>query len=177
MKLTFSASVIQFDKDKFLTAVQVEIRRAFIKAGRKFLLASVQRIPIWTGMARGALRNLEDLFGQVSGGEVRTQRPSSQSGPVRNGYYYNGLARTPELGRSLSTPTDQILSLTGASLATGRSAFYFRFNVDIEYFNVLDAVKWGAMKAGADAFEDYIKNNLNLPNPLTFTTRKIYKVT
>ncbi len=166
-----------------MDAVREEIRRTFIKGGRAFLLASVERIPVWTGMARGALRNAEDIFGQVASGRIDTRRGgrvSNKTGLPRPYYYYpptgGRIERTPEAGRQFATQPDEILQLTGASLAKGRTAFYFRFNVDITYFNVLDAVKWGAMKAGTDAFENYIRNNIDLPDPLTYTTRKLYRV-
>jgi hypothetical protein len=195
MKFTFTASVEQFDKDKYMVAVKDAIRQCFMQGGKKFLLAAIPKVPVWTGMARGAFRSAEDLFGKVtadaqSGGyRIRTTRNAGQgrgggekvTTPYRKGYYYypptgGRVARTPQSGRQFATPTDQILDGTGASLASGRTAFYFRYEVDIKYFDILDQARWGAMKAGAAALEEYVRENLNLPSPLEFMTRKIIKV-
>lgn len=183
MKFTFSATVEVFDKDAYMTAVREEFRRVFMKAGQRFLLAAIPRIPIWTGMARGAFRNAEDLFGKVgaegSGVRIRdTRGGGSNDTPARRGFYYyppggGRISRTPQAGRQFATPSDQILSLTGAALSSGRTSFYFRFDVDITYFTYLDAKKWGALKAGSAALEEYVKNNVQLPDPLKFMTRKL----
>lgn len=200
MKVTFSASVDVIDVEKYMAAVRVEMQRVFYKAGQKFLLAAIPKIPIWTGMARGAFRNLEDLVGKVTndaqsatGVRIRTtqgkkNKATGESGTAgrgggnvaanyRRGYYYtppggSRIERTPQSGRQFATATDKILELTGATLASGRSAFYFRFDVDITYFTHFDESKWGAFRAGSAALESYIKDNLNLPSPLEFTTRK-----
>lgn len=169
-----------------------------MKAGQKFLLAAIPRIPIWTGMLRGAFRNAEDLFGKVTndaqsptGVRIRTTQSNSQSNKAGRGgggrntttkvaYYYppegSRIRRTPEAGRQFATATDKILDISGASLATGRTAFYFKFEVNISYFDLLDERRgWYAWKAGSEALENYVKSNLELPDPLKFTTRKIIK--
>ena len=182
MKMTFSANVEVFDKNKYLTALREAIRAVFIKGGQKFLLAAVPRIPIWTGMARGALRNLEDLVGKVSavGDTFRirgTRGGGSRNPAYRKGYYYYPpggprIERSPQAGRLFATPPDQVFNLKGATLASGRLAFYFRYEVDIKYVDILDPVKWQAFKAGAEALEAYVKLNLKLPNTKAFFTRK-----
>jgi len=193
VQLTLSASVSEFDNKKYMTAVRAEFRRVFLKAAQKFLLAAIPKIPIWTGMARGAFRNLEDIAGKVTndaqsptGVRIRTTtgRGSRRGGGAatgkRQGYYYTPpggarIERTPEAGRQFATSGKDILDVSGATLATGRHAFYFRFAVNITYFNTFDTSKWGSFKAGSDAFEEYVKANVVLPNPLEFMTRKIIK--
>lgn len=183
MKLTFSISVEQFDKDKYMKAVTDELRQVFIRAGQKFLLAAIPRIPVWTGFARGAFRNAEDLFGKVSadktsGFRIRSSRGGGNKNTTfRRGYYYyppsgGKILRTPQAGRQFATQTQDILDIEGATLAKGRTAFYFRFAVNIKYVDILDPIKWGAFKAGSEALKNYINNNINLPSPLNFTTRK-----
>ncbi len=195
MNLTFTASIDIPDKDAFLAAVKTQVRKVFMKAGQKFLLASIPRIPIWTGMLRGAFRNAEDLFGKVTNEgdptlgkvRIRTTQGKGTAGrgggekitqTYRKGYYYNPpgggrVPRTPQSGRAFATPTQNILDLTGATLATGRTAFYFKFKIDITYFDLLDEARgWNAFKLGAAAFESYVKANLKLPDPLEYTTRK-----
>jgi hypothetical protein len=194
MQMTFSAIVEEFDSNKYLEALRKEVRRVFLKAGQRFLITTIPKIPVWTGMARGAFRNAEDVFGKVtsditSGFRIRTTRGKGEKrgggsnnyvAPGRRGYYYyppggSRILRTPQAGRQFATPPEQILNLNGASLASGRTAFYFRFKVDITYFNILDSAKWQAFKAGSDAVEAYVRANLKPPNPLEFMTRKVVK--
>lgn len=191
MKLTFTATVEQFDAAKYRAAVNKAIRSCFMKAGQKFLLAAIPRVPVWTGMARGAFRNAEDLFGKVtndvtSGVRIRTTQGRGAAGrgggnkitsKFRRGYYYKppgGVAhmRTPQSGRQYATPTDKILD--SATLASGKTSFYFRFEVNITYLDRFES-KWGAFKAGSDAVEAYVKAHLELPDPLKFMTRKLIK--
>lgn len=191
MRLTFTATVDKFDADGFKAAVRTAIRKTFMKAGQKFLLAAIPKVPVWTGMARGAYRNAEDLFGKVtndvtSGNRIRTTQGKGGAGrgggskitsKFRRGYFYTppGGAkheRTPQSGRQYATETTKILD--NAVIASGKTSFYFRFEIDITYFNTLDAA-WGSMKAGADAVEDYVKENLELPDPLKYVTRKLIK--
>lgn len=193
MNISFTATVEKFEKELFLKAIQKEMRKVFIKAGQKFLLAAIPRIPILTGFARGAFRNAEDLFGKVtnditSGVRIRTTRGKAEqrlggstntgSTTTRTLYYYppggGRVLRTPQAGRDYSTPSDQILDLSGASLASGRTSFYFRFKVDISYLDINEE-RWNAFKLGGQALEAFIKENLELPDPLKFVTRKIVK--
>jgi hypothetical protein len=193
MKFSFSASVEKFDKAKYKAAVDAAVKKAFIKALQKFLLAAVPRIPIWTGMLRGAFRNIEDIAGKVtadaqsSGVRIRTTRSKGQKRggggrdtAAHRAYYYppsgGRVLRTPEAGRQFATPSKDIMEVTGASLATGRTAYYLKFEVDISYFDLLDEKRgWNAWKLGTAAAEAYVKENLDLPNPLEFTTRKLIK--
>lgn len=195
INLTFSATVDLIDIKLYQNAVREEMRRVFMKAGQKFLLRAIPKVPIWAGMARGAFRNAEDLFGKVTndaqsktGVRIRTtqnRKPGSKAGRgggeritslYRRGYYYTPpggakIERTPQAGRQFATQSDKILELSGAALASGKYSYYFRFKVDITYFTKLDD-KWGAFKAGAAALEEYIKTNISLPDPLKYTTRK-----
>lgn len=186
MKLTFSANIEVFDKDKYMEAVRAEFKRVFIKAGQRFLLIVIPKIPIWTGMLRGVFRNLEDIVGKVtadsqSGGyRIRGTRGGGNSNiSSKNNYYYyppdgGKVLRTPEAGRQFSTSPDKIIDLEGGSLASGKTAMYFKFDVNLTYFDTIDQ-KLGIMKAGADALGEYIKENVKLPNPLEFITRKIIR--
>jgi hypothetical protein len=165
-----------------------------MKAGQKFLLAAIPRVPIWTGMARGAYRNAEDLFGKVTndktqGVRIRTTQGRGTAGrgggqsitsKYRRGYFYyppggGRVERTPQSGRQFATPTDKILDVGGATIASGKTSFYFRFEINITYFNTLDESKWGSFKAGAQALQDYVNANLKLPDPIQFMTRKLIK--
>lgn len=192
MKITVTATIEKFDEKKYMAAVKTAVRQCFMKAGQKFLLAAIPRVPIWAGMARGAFRNAEDLFGKVtadktSGYRIRTTQGKGGAGrgggdkittKFRRGYYYTPpgggkIERTPQSGRQFATPSEKILD--SATLATGKSSFYFRFEINITYFNTLDEAKWGAFKAGAEALKTYVEKNLELPDPLKFMVRKLVK--
>jgi len=188
MKFTFSASVEKFDKEAYKKAVDEAVRIAFIKALQKFLLAAVPRIPVWTGMLRGAFRNIEDIAGKVtaeskvsSGFRIRKGRKGGgRDTTTRVAYYYppggGRVQRTPEAGRQFATAPNDIMDITGASLATGRTAYYLKFEVNITYFDLLDEKRgWNAWKLGTSAAEEYVRSNLVLPDPLKFTTRKLIK--
>lgn len=164
-----------------MMAVREAIRQCFLKGGQKFLLAAIPRVPVWTGMARGAFLNAEDLFGKVSvdktsGYRIRGGRGGGSADKGRRGYYYNGIERSPQVGRQFSTKSADILDGGGASLASGRTAFYFRYDINIDYFTKFDQEKWGSLKAGGDALEAYVRANLVLPDPIKYMTRKTYTV-
>ncbi len=184
--LHLTATIDKFNKQKYIKAVQEEMQRAFFRAGQRFLVAAVPRVPIWAGMARGAFRNAEDLFGKVSqdktsGHRIRKHKRGGGHGraaPVqyRRGYYYKPpgggtIERSPEAGRQFSTPTNEIMQLEGAQVARGRYSFTLIYKIDITYFTKLDETKWGAMKAGQEAAEKYLLANLTLPDPLQYMER------
>jgi hypothetical protein len=189
MKLTISATIENLDRDKYATAVRDEMRRVFFKGAQRLMLAAIPRIPIWTGMARGAFLNLEDLVGKVtkdaqSGGyRIRTTRSAGirRLGGGRDvsrkpGYYYyppgaGRVLRTPQAGRAFSTPTEDIMPLTAGFLAKGRTAYYFRYQVNLTYFDMLEP-KWGAFKAGEQAMMAYVEENFELPDPMKYLIKK-----
>lgn len=197
MRLTFTATVEKFDQEAYGRAVRDAIRKCFVKAGQKFLLAAIPKIHIWTGMARGAFRNLEDIVGKVTNdaqsGGVRirtTQNKKAGSGAgrgggeairesYRRGYFYKPpggtrIERTPQSGRQFATDPLKIIDVGGDVTKTGKSSYHFRFQVTITYADTVNW--WEAFHTGQDAFEAYVKRNLKLPDPLKFMTRKQIKV-
>lgn len=196
MKITFTATVEKFDAEEYGRAVREAIRKCFVKAGQKFLLAAIPKIHIWTGMARGAFRNLEDVVGKVtndatSGVRIRTtsnKTKGSKAGrgggenireKFRRGYFYQPpggakIMRTPQAGRQFATESGKIFDVTGEKTKTGNSSYYFRFEVNLTYADQRNW--WDAFHVGQDAFEAYVKANLKLPDPLKFMTRKQIKV-
>jgi hypothetical protein len=197
MRLTFTATVEQFDAEAYGAAVRDAIRKCFMKAGQKFLLAAIPKVKIWTGMARGAFRNLEDIVGKVTNdaqsGNVRirttqNKKPGSGAGrgggenirqKFRRGYFYKPpggarIERTPQAGRQFATPGLKIFDIAGEATKTKNTSYHFRFEINITYAD--DRNWWDAFHAGQDAFESYVKANLKLPDPLKFMTRKVIKV-
>jgi hypothetical protein len=179
--IKITASIPAFDKVAYLIAVQQHMKDVFIKASRQFLLKAIPLIPFRTGFIRGAFKNLEDIAGQV-GGEgtgyrIRTGRTGGVRAKSSQEYYYgtgSKILKTTQSGRQFSTPPDQILQVTGASLASGRFAFYFKFEINITYFDIMDKKVWGAFKAGSEALETYIRTNIqtNFPDIGKFLVRK-----
>lgn len=178
MKLTISATVERLDIDAYKAAIREAVRATFIRAAQKFLIEAVPRVPEWSGMARGAFRNLEDVAGRVYIGSRRTTIRGNRLGSTKNnpglkrGYTYEGRERTPDRGRQYSTAPGDIMDLSGFKLVTGRLSFRFRFDINIKYFDQLDAAKWGAIKAGSEAFAAWVNANLELPDPTKFFVRK-----
>jgi hypothetical protein len=152
------------DRERYLRDFRQAIRQSVILAAQKFLEAAIPKIPVWTGMASGALENLEIFAG------VSVPRDS----PRGIAYYYQGQRRTPELGQSLATPPGNVLSGDITTAETG-TRLHFNFSVNIDYFDVLDA-KWGSMEAGEAAFESELHTQLHDLQPNIgdyFITRRV----
>lgn len=184
MKTEWTVSIGQFDKDAYLTAVQAHLKAVLIKAARVFLLAAIPRIPVRTGFARSAFKNLEDVAGKVSvdaqsgGYRIRGTRGGNSIEKKSSEYYYpptgGRILKTDQSGRQLATAANDILDISGMSLAKGRTAYYFKFHVNITYVDLLDRSVWGAFEAGNEAMTNFINANLNrgFPEVGKFLARK-----
>ncbi len=171
-KLKVTGSWPQLERDKFVKDYQKSVDAAVKKAARKFLLAASPLIPQFTGFARGALGNLEDLVGRVQGGVVRTNLKALKTAKnlqPRTYYYYpqkgSRVVRNTITGRQFATPTKDILSSGQLTRANAKSRVVFKFSVDIKYFDYLDKSKWGAFKAGKAAFDAELKLQLDRLKP------------
>lgn len=182
--LNYGIYIHKLDKAKLLNAVRNSVREVLLSAGRKFLLAAIPRIPIRTGFARSAFRNAEDLFGKVSvdaqsgGYRIRGTRGGGNQDRILRyrEYYYppsgGRVLKTTNAGRAFSTGSEDIL-IIGSTLASGRTAYYLKFSVDITYVDLLDRSVWGAFAAGEEAVNAYIRQELDkqLPDAAKFFTR------
>jgi hypothetical protein len=177
-------SLPELDRERYLKDFKDHLNKALIAAARKFLLAAVPRVPIFTGFARGAFGNLEDLAGRVSSGKIDSRKggyTKAKSFQKKKYYYYakkgaKGVLRNTVNGRAYATPTEQIFSQGRATIAKTESAIFFRFSIDIKYMNYLDREKWGAFKAGQAAFADEIKAQITkLPAIGKYLIRKEVK--
>jgi hypothetical protein len=182
------ASLPSLDAKAFNAALQKACRDALIKAARKFLLAALPRVPIYTGFARGSFGTLEDAVGrfQAGGGspkiETTKKGVSKAANPSKRQLYYYPpkgvkVLRNTLNGRTFATKTSDLFSQGRAKIATGESAIFFRFSVDIEYFNYLDRNKWGAFQAGTAAFDTELRAQLDklLPKIKNYLIRKEVK--
>lgn len=163
IKLKVTASWPQLERERFINDYQTAIFLEVEKAARKFLLAAAALIPIWTGFARGALYTLEERVGRVEGNSVNGSRkiPRSKLTTTRRGYYYKGIERTNLNGREFGTPKDEIITMGRLTKATTRGRVVFYYSVNIDYFSILDTKKWGAFKAGNEAFNADIRERLS----------------
>jgi hypothetical protein len=182
MKITISAYTEVIDVDAFLKEFKQNLVKIMMKGAQQFLLEAIPRIPIRTGFARGAFRNLEDVAGAVSAGggtaKIRGDRGGG-SKEIKSREFYRDpksgrVLKTTQSGRQFATSPNEIFEFAGATVASGRSTMYFRFEVNITYVNVLDKAVWGAFEAGSKAMQDYIEANAKkaLPDIAKFTTRR-----
>lgn len=185
------ASLVELDGAKFIQAVKDACREALIKAARKFLLAALPRIPIFTGFARGAFGPLEDVVGRFTAGGAKTGpsingklkgHTKASTGIATRPYYYypskgEKIVRTSISGRPFATQSADIFSQGRATVATGQSAIFFRFSIDIDYLTYLDKNKWRAFEAGHTAFSNELKLQLDalLPKIGKYLIRKDVK--
>lgn len=171
-RLRVTASLPQLDRERYLSDYKKSVEQAFIKAARKFLLAAVPLIPQFTGFARGALGNLEDVVGRVQGGRIDGRRKGVKKVKAlqpRTYYYYpnkgSRVVRNNITGRAFATKPGQIFGSGNITRATTKARMLFKFSVDIKYFDYLDKNKWGAFKAGREAFNQELKIQLERLRP------------
>lgn len=170
LKVTASWPVL--DRDAFLKAYQASVDEAVKKAARKFLLAAIPLIPVFTGFAAGAFGNLEDVIGRVQAGRIRTNLKSVKTAKnlqSRVYYYYpksgSRVARNTISGRQFATKPKDIIGQGQLSRAETKSRIVFKFSVDISYFDYLDKTKWHAFAAGKAAFDAELKIQLEKLRP------------
>lgn len=164
IKFNANIRVPQIDETRFIGALEKLIETAMVKAIRAFLLAAVPRVPIYTGFARGAFRNLEDRVGQVgkegAGFRIRgTRRGSSNKSVAPRGRdrprYYNGpprVLKNQNTGRQFATPVGSVLTMVKGRISTS-----FKFAINIDYFDRLDREKWHSFEAGIAAFNQTLQ--------------------
>lgn len=176
----YRVSFPQLQADKFTADVKTACREALIMAARKFLLVAVPRVPTFTGFSRGAFGNLEDATGRVQGGRINTKvggYVKATNYATRKYYYYSNRGKVLKntiTGRQFATQPAEIFSKGRARVASSDSVIFFRFTIDIKYFNYLDPAKWGAFKAGQAAFNQELKTQLQtlLPKIGKYIIRK-----
>lgn len=172
-KIKVTGTWPELDRDSYIKDFKKAIDQSFIKAARAFLLAAVPLIPQFTGMARGALANLEDVAGKVSGTRIRGTRKGNTSSkslkhPRKYYYYPPGkprVLRTPAAGRQFATKPNEILRQGQLTKASVGARVIFKFVVDIKYFDQLDENKWHAFQKGREAFNKELKVQLERLRP------------
>ena len=136
------------------------------QAAREFARTVASIVPIRTGFARGALRNLNTAIGIGSAADVagfiskEKNRARKEKGPSNLEYYYGHggkVLKTPENARSFSTRPAQVFTVENGIL-------YFNYNVTILYYIVNEHVQpnnvrnapWHSFERGRDAFVSYM---------------------
>lgn len=171
MEVRITASLQYIDINVWKSLVRTFMEKVFQDAGKLFLTTAISKLPKpWTGHSASAFRNLGDAVGRsISIGKrtlrVRTDRRGARQVRIlRDEYYYppggGRVKKTTQSGRQFATPAEDIINVTGVKLASGRAAFYFKFEVDITYFNLLDRDRWHSFEEGTKVFDAYIREKL-----------------
>jgi len=175
-KFTYRVSLPELDDKKFTKAVQDACRKALMKAAREFLLAAIPKVPIFTGFARGAFGNLEDLVGRVSVSDGVASLNYRQKGVKKASYYQKKkyyyyppkgekVIRNTITGRKFATKPTEVFSKGKARVSETDKVFFFRFSIDITYFNLLDKNKWHAFSSGIEAFNTTLRSEFDALKP------------
>lgn len=186
MKTKFTAFIDEIDAVKWKRLVSTFMEDLFKKAAVEFLNVAMPRIPVWTGHAGSAFKALGEVAGRnisVSTRGVRFVKTRSGARKLRiyrNEYYYpvkgNRSARvlkTNQSGQQFATKKGDIINVTGVSRASGRLTFYFKFEIDITYFNLLDRDRWHSFEEGSNVFTQYIEAHLaDMPQITDAVVRK-----
>ncbi len=177
-KYKLAVSWPSLDRERYLADYATAVNEAVIKAARKWLLAAVPLIPIFTGFARGALGTLESIAGRVEGGKIKTGRGLRKKVKYYQPrkYYYRHVERNNITGVEFATKPDEIISPGRITKATKGSRIVFNFKVDIDYFDYLDVHKWHAFEAGQKAFDAELRIQLDklLPDITKYVFRREY---
>lgn len=183
MKTRVTASIDVIDAQLWKKQVGEFMNKLFKKAGIEFLNKAMPLIPVWTGHAGSAFKNLGEAVDKnisVSTRGVRfvkTRSGARRLRILRNEYYYppggGRIKKTNQSGQPFASAKDDIINTRGVSLASGRLAFYFKFEIDIIYFSLLDRDRWHSFERGTKVFQDYIESHLvDIPNITNALVRK-----
>lgn len=127
------------------------------EAAVEFIKASVPKVPVDTGMARGSFLNMARALNRFGFGvtvDINPARIHSRKKPL---YYYTKsgerLPKTPQQGAKL---TEYALGIEG-----NKVIFSFKSNVIhyalMDFYNVKGNGPWGSMEAGMIAFRAKMK--------------------
>lgn len=154
---------------KITPAMQSKIERFVKDAAREWLRAVVVRIPIWTGMSRGALAMAKGRSGPTAGKFLRTVLNIQIPIGSRTS---DSKAKAKRIGKT-SAQGGRESRFTFSYDEAGKR-FNFTYQTDVvqfianDLYNVRDgaafgsqgagawARPWGAMKAGDLAFDEYV---------------------
>lgn len=161
-----TVDILNFDDKGYTKAVREAMEVQFRQAARAFVRAAIVRIPVQTGMAKGAFLNI--------GRYLRVAVPISptrffQKYKLPGGGY---IPKNAESGALLTTQPENMITWKDTRLS---------FEIDSEIFHLTlqDLIgynsptsPWGAFLAGRVAFLEEMRNLKNrLPKIKSYTTR------
>lgn len=128
-----------FEKAKYTQTLDKTLDAAFRRAIRAFLKETIQHVPVDSGMSQGSFLNIGKHF--------RAGLPTITP-KRRNRVYHTGEIKTPQLGASLATPPEQVLT---RSAPTALDTIAFRVNTKVFQY-ILHEPKWNSFTMGLEAF-------------------------
>lgn len=158
----------EFKRKEFSQAFVDGLFTQMRQAAREFARVAIEQVPIRTGFARGALRNLETAIGSfaATSPEKFLEREKTKFGkekpPRLTEYYYhsrgNRTLKTPENARRFSTPPNKVFTVDGDVLL-------FNYNVTVLYYIVNEHTTsgvrnspWQSFAKGREAFVSYMQD-------------------
>lgn len=152
MGIGFKAQIrgFKFDSGGFLKSTELAAKSAVYSSAREWLTAVIVRVPVWTGQALGSVKYAKGRSGPSSGlflGEyLKTQIPI-------NPYHFRK-NKNPATGGKRGR----------FAFSQSRHQYRFSFQTDVIYYVIQDffniqvskTAPWNSMKAGAEAFNSAI---------------------
>lgn len=161
-------NILKFDSKKFAKELDRKSNQLLREAAREWVMAAYVRVPVWTGMARGAFKYAQGRSGPSAGVFLSVYlRVLVPIGPRRT---YDGEPlevrsdKSPQLGGRKSRYT-----ISGTAMK-----YTFSFSTGIPYFESNDQEPgrppsytrpWNSMQAGNDAFKNHIRQNASTVVP------------
>jgi hypothetical protein len=164
LKTNLKLVYLKLDKGEFTKSVLEAVDTQNRQAARAWLKAVLIIVPTYTGMARGSLKPLGQFL-----------RVAIPINPVAH-----------RRGHSIATGEAK----GSFQFSQGKPLATFSFRTDVAHFlinnyydvsdiiHLIEPVPWQAFKAGADAYDNYIKENLKkkIPKISSFLIREVIQI-
>lgn len=165
--IKFSITKVAFKKAEFTKTLDEACATQVRQAARAFLRAAVEKVPNYTGMARGSLQPLGRLLNVAVDAQFTSRAKK------------HGHKSRISQGNALGQNAFNFVNTKGShTFEFSIPDFHYAIN---EFFNVQATwgipltypTPWDSMGAGLDAFNQYLKDNLSkrIPKIKDYTTR------
>jgi hypothetical protein len=166
--------VLEFDGKKFTKEMERRAFQLMREAAREWVRAVYVKVPVWTGMARGALKYAQGRVGPSAG--LFLSEYLKILIPI-------GPERTHD-GKPLEVRKDKSPQIGGRkaryTFSYYKGQFNFTLNIDIVHYEINEfhaghppsySRPWNSFQAGDEAFKAYIDANVEriLPNVNDYT--------
>jgi len=155
ISLNISGFIPQIDVEKFAKAAMRKNKKVVKKAAQQFFIVASEKIPVWSGEAKGSLLRGAVLCGAqiVVGNPVATKKAFGQTVIINN------IAKGRAQGE--------------ARFIKSKNKVRFHFRSNVRHLNILDKypsnkplkhhTPWEAFQAGRLAAKKYLEANAKLP--------------